>query len=123
MTQEEEQKLLVALCGYLPYGVIMRNRECENDFELDGRTELTLTQSIKYSIVKFRAIPYLRSMESMTKIEKEIYKSLKEDIDEDYCEIKQLPLIDWLNTNHFDYRSLIERGLAIEAPKDMYETK
>ena len=27
---------------------------------------------------------------------------------------------DWLNAHHFDYRGLIEKGLAIEAPKEMY---
>ncbi len=26
----------------------------------------------------------------------------------------------WLNQNHFDYRGLIEKGLAIEAPEGMY---
>lgn len=29
--------------------------------------------------------------------------------------------IDWLNAHHFDYRGLIEKGLAIEAPDGMYE--
>jgi hypothetical protein len=29
-------------------------------------------------------------------------------------------LIDWLNAHHFDYRGLIEKGLAIEAPSGMY---
>jgi hypothetical protein len=28
--------------------------------------------------------------------------------------------IDWLNAHHFDYRGLIEKGLAIEAPEGMY---
>lgn len=28
--------------------------------------------------------------------------------------------LDWLNEHHFDYRGLIEKGLAIEAPNDMY---
>ena len=27
---------------------------------------------------------------------------------------------DWLNAHHFDYRCLIEKGLALEAPKEMY---
>ena len=31
--------------------------------------------------------------------------------------------IDWLNSRHFDYRGLIEKGLALEAPKGMYEKK
>lgn len=31
--------------------------------------------------------------------------------------------LDWLNFHHFDFRNLIERGLAIEAPEDMYNLK
>ena len=31
-----------------------------------------------------------------------------------------LIMIDWLNAHHFDYRGLIEKGLALEAPKNMY---
>ena len=31
--------------------------------------------------------------------------------------------IDWLNAHHFDYRGLIQKGLALEAPKDMYKTE
>lgn len=30
---------------------------------------------------------------------------------------------DWLNAHHFDYRGLIEKGLAIEAPEGVYEVK
>jgi hypothetical protein len=30
-------------------------------------------------------------------------------------------IIDWLNAHHFDYRGLIEKGLALEAPKGMYK--
>ena len=32
-------------------------------------------------------------------------------------------LIDWLNAHYFDYRNLIEKGLAIEAPEGMYNIK
>ena len=28
--------------------------------------------------------------------------------------------LDWLNAHHFDYRGLIKKGLALEAPKGMY---
>ena len=31
--------------------------------------------------------------------------------------------VDWLNEHHFDYRGLIEKGLALEAPEDMYKIK
>ena len=29
--------------------------------------------------------------------------------------------IDWLNAHHFDFRGLIEKGLALEAPEGMYK--
>ena len=30
---------------------------------------------------------------------------------------------DYLNSKHFDYRGLIEKGLALEAPEGMYKTE
>ena len=30
-------------------------------------------------------------------------------------------IYDWLNAHHFDYRGLIEKGLAFEAPEGMYK--
>lgn len=31
--------------------------------------------------------------------------------------------VDWLNAHYFDYRGLIEKGLAFEAPEGMYNIK
>ena len=31
--------------------------------------------------------------------------------------------IDWLLAHHFDYRGLIKKGLALEAPEGMYKTE
>lgn len=79
MTQEDKELLLRDLCARLPYGVVMKSQEGGNDFELDGRTSMTLTQSIIYSIIKYRAVPYLRSIDSITEEEKKILKiSLKD---------------------------------------------
>jgi hypothetical protein len=33
------------------------------------------------------------------------------------------PIVDWLNTHHFDHRGLIPMGLALEAPEGMYKTE
>jgi hypothetical protein len=30
-------------------------------------------------------------------------------------------IYDWLNAHHFDFRNLIERGLALEALEGMYK--
>lgn len=64
--------------------------------------------------------PYLRPMSSMSEKERKEY--LKHIV---YTpEGRPCPTIesfDWLNEHHFDYRGLIEKGLAWEAPKGMYE--
>jgi hypothetical protein len=35
--------------------------------------------------------------------------------------VSSIKIFDWLNSHHFDYRGLIEKGLAIEAPDGMYK--
>ena len=58
---------------------------------------------------------YLRPMSSMTEEEKK-YKELY--FKYDYLSWEYT---DWLNAHHFDYRGLIEKGLALEAPEGMYK--
>ena len=83
-------------------------------------------------------IPYLFPLSSMTDEQKrEFYKFFEEGITESANETRQWlrtkradetmrPItiayvmvhelvIEWLNKNHFDYRGLIEKGLAIDA--------
>ncbi len=72
-------------------------------------------------------LPFLRSMSSMTEEERKEYNDIvKNTIDfyncaksEDVCFF--ITPIDYLNSIHVDYRGLIPKGLAIEAPKDMYK--
>jgi hypothetical protein len=35
--------------------------------------------------------------------------------------VSSIKIFDWLNSHDFDYRGLIEKGLAIEAPDGMYK--
>ena len=35
--------------------------------------------------------------------------------------ISSIEIFDWLNKHHLDYRGLIEKGLALEAPEGMYD--
>ena len=80
--------------------------------------------------------PYLRPMSSMTDEERSEWADLfnleldklNEISDEDKAE-ELAPYyfgkchqvsIDWLNAHHFDYRGLIPKGLALEAPEGMY---
>jgi len=58
--------------------------------------------------------PYLRSMESMTDEEKDIYDMMV------MCNAPWV-VVDWLNKHHLDYLGLIKLGLALEAPEGMYK--
>ena len=61
--------------------------------------------------------PYLRPMSSMTLEEEREYNLTKTLSIIDYPTLESF---DWLNAHHFDYRGLIEKGLALEMPKEMY---
>ncbi len=115
MTQEEKQLLLKDLCARLPYGVIVQDRNGTHTL-IPGNTELG-TEYIK---------PYLRPMSSMTEKEEKDYILLSNHCivtSIGFVRIEAQILIDWLNEHHFDYRGLIEKGLALEAPKDIYKTE
>ena len=58
--------------------------------------------------------PYLRPMSSMTDYQKRDYQFITERWMNDPSHSIS-DSIDWLNKNHFDYRSLIKKGLAIDA--------
>lgn len=68
------------------------------------------------SILDFK--PYLFPMSSMTEEQKVIYGDLCYSVIQSLANNMQSELnelINWLNANHFDYRGLIEKGLAIDA--------
>ena len=42
--------------------------------------------------------------------------------DDGFCSVLEMEqILSYLNSHHFDYRCLIEKGLALEAPEGMYE--
>ena len=119
MTQEEKQLVLKDLCGRLLYHVMVEYRGANIDLTQYAR-------SIKIEDCK----PYLRPMSSMTEEEKEeiqdLYHQNTQEVFKDPSEIRgyrfyDISVVDWLNEHHFDYRGLIEKGLAIEAPEGMYK--
>jgi len=136
MTQKEKKLLLIDLCARLPYITYYdlsyyghKTRAVLQEFittkdPLKSLVKVnTVVEPIPYENIK----PYLRPMSSMTEEE---YKSVSwEGCSHTYnyslksgfrfVEIKTftLNILNWLNANHFDYRGLIEKGLALEAPK------
>ena len=112
MTQKEKDLLLKDLCARLPYELKYNFGGNDGfDYTIDRVSLIAVDDTFPIKEVK----PYLRPMSSMTEEEKdELYTVYRETFYE---------YTDWLNAHHFDYRGLIEKGLALEAPKDMYKTK
>ena len=143
MTQEEKQLLLKDLCARLPYGVkVERNGDvCEVLGIIDDNIILTANVPTNQQTKIVNIKPYLLPMSSMTEEEKDelskryvysicgnrIYAHYhSEGYWDDDTELHSdgwEDLFNWLNSHHFDFRGLIEKGLAIEAPEGMYNTK
>jgi len=137
MTQEDKELLLKDLCARLPYGVKVLNmaegvnKVCELDSVLTSRkhkaqifVSLTLPDdSVMTGIEMVK--PYLFPMSSMTKKEKEEYHELCYQYYGVYFD--SVRSIDWLNKKMFDHhtddegKTMIEKGLALEASKEMYD--
>ena len=141
MTQQEKQLLLIDLSARLLYGVKFKvdntipPMPSDEDYRL-GNVHYVLTataldiendcicaKETGMDCVLKKLTPYLRPMSSMTERELKEYKCLNDALDENY-EVhidNAFPAFDWLNAHHFDYRGLIEKGLALEAPEGMYK--
>ena len=126
MTQEDKLLLLQDLSARLSYGVKVQHQHqdylnevqtIENISRKYGEIE---TESVLGFVDDFK--PYLRPMSSMTEEEKNEYlNTFKKSIigtDEEDGRVWTVSSIDWLNAHHFDYRGLIEKGLAIEVTKE-----
>jgi len=119
MTQEDKQLLLKDLCARLPYGV---KCDCKHDHAITPTRVDTEDLTVYYAdcdeweYVEY-CKPYLRPMSSMTEEEKFEYGFITERwmYDATYSISDS---VDWLNAHHFDYRGLIEKGLAIEVTEE-----
>ena len=133
MTQEEKQLLLKDLCARLPYGVKIQR---DNVYDANTKVVETLEFALMADNVKYDTIeglhvkPYLRSMSSMTEEEKNEFCNLANCDKFELEDFVKYPIFDlnisytvydWLNEHHFDYRRLIEKELALEAPEGMYK--
>ena len=147
MTQEDKKLLLKDLCTRLPYEVkglyystVMSLHMVDPFDNYHPLYCVTKSGSEYIGIDEFK--PYLFPLSSMTEeqfVELKVfadliyesdrlelvewddnYKTLEFWLEEvpSYCVIK---VFDWLNKNHFDYRGLIEKGLALDATdKNIY---
>ena len=124
MTQEEKNLLLRDLCARLPYGFTIYRLSDNANIKINDIDDFA--HFLEYSDgEEFK--PYLRPMSSMTEEElielnkignvRLIYSSRHSTYHLD------AEIVDYLVAHHFDYRGLISKGLALEAPEDMCKTE
>ena len=118
MTQEDKSLLLQDLSARLPYGVMV-------DVNFYDATKELSCDLLKDFIVDEKSVrPYLRPMSSMTEEENNEFQQLDTECDKmptfEYVSIEHYRIFNWLNAHHFDYRGLIEKGLALKALEGMY---
>ena len=109
MNKEDKKLLVKDLCARLPYGVIV-HLEYDKNTSVTREMGLGSLHDIMFDSAEGK--PYLRPMSSMTEEERKEYNKVmfqSERYEDNYAVD-----VDWLNRNHFDYRGLIEKGLAIE---------
>lgn len=132
MTQEEKQLLEIELATRSQYGVICAIKPVTpfHDLEFCGNQKIknirirendSIFTFGPYDVHGVENIkPYLRPMLSMTEEEVEEWRRVV-DVTQNWLRIDSIPnAIDFFNKHHFDYRGLIEKGLALEAPEGMY---
>ena len=134
ITQEHKEFLFKDICARLPYNVI-----CQVEFKENGKynSKVMLLSGIftdeAYFTTKGGSIysneykPYLFPFSSMTEEQKKyindrwnINENFDFEIDPNWGKYfvdlgDVVDYINWLNKNHFDYRGLIDKGLAIDA--------
>lgn len=115
MKPEEKDLLLKDLCARLPYGVHIWTNDKKHlelwSVELDENDVYWVNSVYEVDEVK----PYLRPMSSMTEEEKLEFSLVPIYA---FVHFNEIAKMDWLNEHHFDYRGLIDKGLAIEVTEE-----
>ena len=133
MTQEDKELLLKDLCARLPYGVkakVLDESVLQYDYTAEEGGFINGIENLNdglfaikcredgYVLTYDEFKPYLRPMSSMTDEEQRTLDSMCNGV-EMVSRLSGLKMFDkafnWLDENHFDYRGLIEKGLAIDA--------
>ena len=134
MERNDKELLLKDLSARLRYGVKVTttNPSVELGVISGISIENKISVRTKHADIVFDCAevkPYLRPMSSMTTEEEYEYYQIRKRYSDmalslmdrsDHLQQLLFPIIvgtesiDWLNANHFDYRNLIGRGLAID---------
>ena len=125
----DKKLLLIDLSARLPYNTT-KVRWYKYKRDPEGYVDTVLNQLLLDTDKgEVYCKPYLRPMSSMTEEEKKEFGKLINLVEERCINaygkggytLAFTELNDWLNKHHFDYRGLIEKGLALVAPEGMYK--
>lgn len=128
MTREFKELLVKDLCARLPYGVKYMKYSWGYDLDqeipevdvlecVDKNGYISHTQVYTVEDIK----PYLFPLSAMTIEQRQEFDSTLKYLQMEEIDIWTTSTYDWCNKNHFDYRGLINKGLAIDATnKNIY---
>lgn len=134
MNKKDKELLIKEISSRLPYGIKVQVFGWDEEkgevavplkvysINTDGYISLEYNHYDVESVYIEDCLLYLRPMSSMTLEELEEYRRFGDYIRDAECKIHiaNYEQIHWLNAHHFDYRGLIEKNLALEAPEGMY---
>jgi len=129
VTQEDKILLLTDLCARLPYNVKVRYDRIPppgwkmSDTHVDGylssiEPNWSIANGYQPQIICSGTLCGIGDVRSYLRPMSEISNLISA---KEFTQLSGIELIDWYNANHIDYRGLIEKNLAIKAPKDMYK--
>ena len=122
MTQEEKQLLLKDLCARIPYDLVVNVKDLGDVYlaSVDWWEEVGVKDYTNTLYPLDDVKPYLRSISNMTEDEVEEWERIV-DVTQNWLRIDSIPnAVNFFNKHHLDYHNLIEKGLALEAPANMY---
>lgn len=129
MNNSSYKLLAKDLAGRIPYGVKCQINIGDGDYYVDTLYYVTLDECVyflsdkdetEYVLEQCDIKPYLFPLSSIT-LEQENKLNLYLRFDNEPI-MRSVKEIDWFNKNHFDFRGLIEKGLAIDATgKNIYK--
>lgn len=135
MKQDNKELLLQDLCARLPYGVMIHLDDFPDAILMGINNGVAMLDDATHDPIhdapwNIEYIkPYLFPISSMTEEQREEFLNIQTEerqillnalIEYKSGKYDKIPIIapykqiEWLNKNHFDYRGLIERGLAID---------
>ena len=129
MDPKDKGLLFIDVCAKYPYGLVVKMDDktlCVDDILFRGNENYFTLKSedktyVGVSIDRFK--PYLRSVVNMTDTERAEYMATFDNYKTTIGINIPYPTYttyDWLNKHHFDFRGLIKKGLALEAPDNIY---